>query len=174
MSSSNDRLVRNIQQSKAQSVNYDSKHPVLGSMYENEFRMTRINGTVRMYYRIKNELHYIEFSRVGRTLLDEFTDFVFRKVQRTEISDSDYTVKSTDHIIVYTSLSASRTVTIPNSLLPKAKMFCIKDETGNANLYSIVLNPESATTINGQATVNLDAGYGSFWVYPDGTNWFTI
>jgi hypothetical protein len=97
-------------------------------------------------------------------------------VNRTPVADANYTALASDYIIAYTSLTANRTVTLPNSLcstvLMAGKVLDIVDESGSANTgRTITIDPEGATTILGQPTFTLGAPYNSVMIYCNGTNW---
>ena len=93
-------------------------------------------------------------------------------LNRTPVADTNYTALASDYIIAYTSLSATRTLTLPNALCVAGKVLDIVDESGGANVgKTITIDPEGATTIIGQATFSLGAPYNSVLIYCNGTNW---
>ncbi len=89
--------------------------------------------------------------------------------KRTAVSNANYTALATDYIIAYTSLTANQTVTLPTALCASGRTFIIVNETSGA--YSVIIDPEGATTIAGQATIELDSNNATP-VYCNGTNWF--
>jgi hypothetical protein len=89
--------------------------------------------------------------------------------KRTAVSNANYTALATDYIIAYTSLTANQTVTLPTALCASGRTFVIVNETSSA--YSVIIDPEGATTIAGQVTIDLEAN-NSTPVYCNGTNWF--
>jgi hypothetical protein len=89
--------------------------------------------------------------------------------KRTAVANANYTALATDYIIAYTSLTANQTVTLPTALCASGRTFIIVNETNSA--YSVIIDPEGATTIAGQITIDLEAN-NSTPVYCNGTNWF--
>lgn len=96
-------------------------------------------------------------------------------VKRTAVSDAAYTALVGDYIIAYTSLTASRTVTLPAAATAGAgKMFVIKDEAGAASTYPIVIDPNAAELIDGSATKSINTNYSALKIYCNGTAWFSM
>lgn len=96
---------------------------------------------------------------------------------RRAIADTAATVATTDFIVAYTSITATRIATLPNANVGAGTQFFIGDESGSVT-SAIKINVQSAGgTIDGIAAgtgVNIVvprcfAGYES-----DGTNWHTI
>lgn len=92
--------------------------------------------------------------------------------KRVEVDDAAYTVTSSDFLVVYTALSAGRTVTLPTSIANSGRVIIIADEAGGAAADNITIDPEGAATIEGNATLAIAADYGVARLYSDGTNWF--
>jgi hypothetical protein len=90
-------------------------------------------------------------------------------LNRTAVADTAYTVLVTDYMIGYTSLTANRTLTLPTALCTSGRTFIVTNETSSA--FSVIIDPEGATTISGNATISLSA-YNSTPVYCNGSNWF--
>lgn len=88
---------------------------------------------------------------------------------RKAVSDANYIIQSDDYIIGFTSLSADRTLTLPNSLCVNGRAFIITNETSGS--HNVVVDPESTTQISGQDTITLGS-YNSVPVYCNGSNWF--
>jgi hypothetical protein len=89
--------------------------------------------------------------------------------KRTAVSNVNYTALTSDYIIAYTSLTANRTVTLPTALCASGRTFIIVNETSSA--YSVIIDPEGATTIAGQSTISLSSNNATP-AYCNGTNWF--
>lgn len=89
--------------------------------------------------------------------------------KRTPVSNVNYTALAADYIIAYTSLTANRTVTLPTALCASGREFIIVNETNSA--FAVIIDPEGATTIAGQATISLGANNATP-AYCNGTNWF--
>jgi len=96
------------------------------------------------------------------------------KICKKYINNTNYTLLSSDYVILYTNLSLGRTITIPNSLLSLDQKWIIKDGSGSANLYNITIDPEGSTTIDGQGTFLINSNYTSITICSDSTNWFII
>ncbi|KKN45059.1 hypothetical protein LCGC14_0686840 [marine sediment metagenome] len=92
--------------------------------------------------------------------------------KRTAVNDVNYTVTKSDFIVAYTALSAQRTVILPTTTANSGRRLIIKDEAGGAGANNIVIDPEGATTIDGNATLTISANYGQSRLCSDGTNWF--
>lgn len=97
-----------------------------------------------------------------------------QKVQRTAVANVAYTALLTDYIIAYTSLTATRTVSLPAAATAGAnRIYVIKDESGAAASFPIVIDPSGAETIDGATTKSISVNYGSYSIYTNGTAWFT-
>jgi hypothetical protein len=91
---------------------------------------------------------------------------------RNAISDANYTATSNDDVIAYTTLTASRTLTIPCASLGTAtnpQKIIVKDESGSAGTFPISL----AATIDGSTTKAINTAYGSMRLYANGAACFT-
>ena len=91
-------------------------------------------------------------------------------LNRRTISNVNGTALSTDYLIAYISLTANRTLTLPNSLCSPsgARALMIVNETNSA--FSVIVQPESGT-ISGYSSFALPAN-GAIPVYCNGSNWF--
>jgi len=96
----------------------------------------------------------------------------YKLFKRTTVADANYTVLTTDDIIAFTSLTASRTLTLPT---PDGKIreFIIKDESNKAATYPIIIDPDGAVTIDTLPSIEITLLLGSVIIYSDGTNYFT-
>lgn len=97
--------------------------------------------------------------------------------KRTVVNNTDYTVLTTDYIIAVTGATASRTINLPAASVGSAarpKVFLIKDETGNAATFPIVIDPNATELIDGAATKSITVNYDARMIYSNGTAWFTI
>lgn len=92
--------------------------------------------------------------------------------KRTAIADANYTILITDYIVAFTSLTATRTITLPTPD-GKPRVFIIKDEAGKADAYPITIDPLGAVTIDGISSIQLTTPYSSTIIYTDGSNYFT-
>lgn len=102
---------------------------------------------------------------------------VQRQLTRTTVADVAYSFVngSTDEVLAYTSLTAARTVTLPDvTAFPVGITKTVKDEAGTAGTNNITLATTSSQTIDGASTKVLSSNYGTLKVYSSGTAWFTI
>jgi len=91
---------------------------------------------------------------------------------RTAVADTAYTALMTDNYIAYTSLTAARTVTLPDATLYTGAL-TIKDEAGTAAAHNITLSPVSAQTIDGASSLVISSNFGVKKIYSNGANWFS-
>jgi hypothetical protein len=96
-------------------------------------------------------------------------------LKRTTVSDANYTASSTDYIIAYTSISANRTVALPDALCVPGRFFVVLDESGDASASKqIVIDPEGGTHIIGQDTLSLQGPYNSVYVFCGSSAWYIL
>lgn len=100
----------------------------------------------------------------------------FNQLRRTSVQDAAYTAATftTDDLLSYTTLTAARTVTLPDGLtLPPGRTVTIKDEAGTAATNNLTIATTSGQTIDGAATKVINTNYGFVRLYWSGTAWFT-
>ena len=98
---------------------------------------------------------------------------------RRSIADTDVTVDPTDYAINFTSISASRTVTLPTPVSTGATSskylpFLIKDESGSVSggkVINVVVS--GGSTIDGATSKQISNAYGSIRVYTDGVKYYS-
>ena len=102
-----------------------------------------------------------------------------QSVKKTNISDANYgtSALTSDYIIAWGSLSASRTATIStedvqSGTTTQPRVMIFKDESGNADDYPISIVLENGSTIDGQAAYSINQAYGSVTIYLNGTSGF--
>ena len=92
---------------------------------------------------------------------------------RTTVADADYIALASDYIIAYTSLSVTRTVTLPTAICNTGRVVTIVDESGNCSVTKMItIDPEGSATVIGQPSFSLVGAYNSVMLYCNGTNWF--
>jgi len=64
------------------------------------------------------------------------------------------------------------TITLASADVYEGKAISIKDSTGNAGTNAITVATEGTETIDGNASITLDANNESVNLRSDGTNWF--
>jgi hypothetical protein len=111
------------------------------------------------------------------TAFGNFATQKARKIARGGKSAS-YTATGADDLIAYSTLSAPRTVTLPDATTvassTSAQLIEVKDETGNAATSNITIATTGGQTIDGASTAVINTAYGSITFYTNGTNWFTM
>jgi hypothetical protein len=89
----------------------------------------------------------------------------------TNVADADYTATKASGVIVYTSLTAPRTVTLPSAVGLRGKEIQIRDGSGNAATHNITVDGNGSETINGAATFVINSNWGGVMLKSDGANW---
>jgi hypothetical protein len=82
-------------------------------------------------------------------------------IKRTTVADANYTILSTDYLIVYTSLTTGRTVTLPTAVSITGREYIIKDEAGTAGTNNITVATTGGQTIDGAANKVINTNYGA-------------
>lgn len=90
---------------------------------------------------------------------------------------ANVTATLNDYIIGIDNTAAPRTVTLPTASTTGAaantgKIYIIKDQSGGAASNNITVQPTSGT-IDGVASIVIDANYGEVQVYSDGAAWYS-
>jgi len=71
--------------------------------------------------------------------------------------------------------TASITVTLPFSIqCPSGQTFSIKDESGNASNFNIIVQVQGSDTIDGQTSFIIESPYGAVNLYSNGSNKFFL
>src|SRR5579863_7972881 len=91
----------------------------------------------------------------------------------TVVNDAAYTALITDRMIVYTALTASRSVTLPAAAnYPTGAELVIMDGSGNcAAGMTITANGAGSDKINGVASEVIAVAYGSIRLVSNGSGW---
>lgn len=96
-------------------------------------------------------------------------------IRRTNVANVDYTVLLTDEVVVYGTLTAGKTVTLPDPATATFRKFTIKDEVGAAATSNItIVSAGTSITIDGASSKAINTNYGFLTVYSNGSSWFTI
>ena len=91
---------------------------------------------------------------------------------RMGVADTDYTATARDGIVGYTTLTASRTVTLPAAAsVPAGWKLIIKDEAGNCSPSNTIV---ISGTIDGVSDLILSSAYADAILYSNGSAWFRI
>ncbi|MFA5999483.1 MAG: hypothetical protein WC783_00680 [Candidatus Paceibacterota bacterium] len=89
-----------------------------------------------------------------------------------EVADAAHVATWVYDTILYTSLTATRNVTLPSPTGMSGRSITVTDGTGNAEAYPIVVLPNAAETILGETSASLNAERISVTFYTNGTNWY--
>ena len=84
------------------------------------------------------------------------------------VNDADYTVSSTDYIIIYTAITATRTLTIPAASSAPNRMLIIRNPGGGS--FSVTLSQTYRT--HSSSTSNTVPVANSVSLISDGTEWW--
>lgn len=98
-----------------------------------------------------------------------------QNITRTAIAvgDSPYTVLSSDYLIGCDTSGGAITIGLPAAATAGAgTIYIAKDETGDAALNNVIIDPNGTETIDGGLTIRIDSDYDSISFYTDGSNWF--
>jgi len=95
---------------------------------------------------------------------------------RTAIANAAYTVKTTDRMVAYTSISAAQTVTLPaSSAYPTGTVLWICDESGScSSSNAITVSPNGSDTINGVSSAAITSAYGYLAIESNGAGKWII
>ena len=95
---------------------------------------------------------------------------------RTAVADAAYTALATDRTIAFTSLSAPRTVSLPQaSTFPTGTLLAVFDESGACSATNTITLARSASdTIDGAASAVLSSAYGYLALQSNGSAKWTI
>lgn len=96
-----------------------------------------------------------------------------QRSNRTAVADTNYTILLSDYVISYTSLSAARTVTVPDaSTVAAGTTYIIKDAVCDSATDNIILDPAGTDTIDTATTFTMNVNCMSITIMSDGgTNW---
>jgi hypothetical protein len=89
---------------------------------------------------------------------------------RTTVADAAYTMLTSDFLVAYTSLTATRAVTLPSAASASGQHFVIKDEAGTAGTNNITI----VGTVDGASNPTaVNSNFGVKKLYSTGTAWFS-
>jgi len=94
-------------------------------------------------------------------------------IDYTKITTATYSIK-VDELFLDVNVSTSVALTLPTKS-PIGTNYIIKDTSGNASTYNIVIFAGSGETIEGVATKTISTNYGSLKIIYNGNNkWLTF
>lgn len=119
---------------------------------------------------------YLGTNSIPRASIDTLGTFktMYGRVEsNTTLAAATYSTLVSDHniFVTYTATGAV-TIDIPTAQLVAGRIFKIWDTGGNASANNITITTQGAETINGAASVVINANYASKELISDGTNWF--
>jgi len=80
---------------------------------------------------------------------------------------------STDQTVGFSLLTADRTYQISSEdILQEGRVFTVKDESGQASTFNIIISTEGSETIDGNDTYIISTNYGAVNLYSNGSNLF--
>lgn len=133
--------------------------------------------TFIMETRFSNNLYVNNSTPDGLTLASTGTSQIANTARDgviTSVADAAHTASVAAGVIVYTSLTAPRTVTLPTATTCRGKEIVIKDGAGAAATHNITIDGNGSETIDGSSTLVISTNYASKRVKSDGVNWFTV
>jgi hypothetical protein len=95
-------------------------------------------------------------------------------MSRRAVSDADATISAGDQLVAVTALTAARTLTLPAAATWSGLVIRVKDESGDATAFDIIVEGNGAETVDGAANYTISADYGYQAFYSNGTAVFTI
>jgi PPE-repeat protein len=85
-------------------------------------------------------------------------------------SSSPYVPVATDTFVLI-AVAGAYTVNLPTGASRIGYPLIIKDGTGTANTNNITINANGSDTIEGHASVVINASYGAYFLYPVSGGW---
>lgn len=148
-------------------------------LLRNRFKSTRPTNKTRYWANLNNTtnlriqgntnegLQNKDVTRTGTvTMLVEDSRNILTNVTGTT------NVRFDDDGVIGGTLTASITLNLPSAASCPGKVFSCRWTAGGA--FSIVLDPASIQTIDGNATLNVNSGNPKVTIISDGSNWFTL
>jgi hypothetical protein len=116
------------------------------------------------------------FDAVGSSASFVFSDKVIAPVPTRSVANTNTTVTTSDEVIIYSSLTAGRTVTLPAASTMTGRRVIIKDGSGAAAANNITINVSNPflETIDAGTSVAITTNYGRTVLVSDGTGWWVI
>ncbi len=92
------------------------------------------------------------------------------------VADADYTVLTTDELIEYTSITATRTVTLPSATSRPGQRVVVKDMSGGAATHNIAVSTSNPfiETIDASGTYVISTNYGFVSLISDSGSWCIV
>jgi len=131
-----------------------------------------LNGQLDLTVNFANDTLHLLLT--GGTLTGLLT-LAAQKVGRTAVADQAYSVLSSDYLVAYSSITATRVVTlVAAATAGSGSIVIIKDESGSVTpAIKITVDGSGAETIDGAASADITNAYGVLRLYSNGSNWLT-
>jgi hypothetical protein len=87
---------------------------------------------------------------------------------------ADFTTSTTKCKAIFVNTTTlAITITLASTDAVNGREYFVKDKSNNAFTNNITITPNGGKTINGVASVTITVSGGSFFIFSDGTNWYT-
>ena len=98
------------------------------------------------------------------------------KLSRVAVADADYTVLTSDYYVGLSSITVSRTFTLPAAATAgNGSILVFKDESGSVSgTVKLIIDANASETIDGATTFEMTSAYESISLMCNGSNWFII
>ena len=106
----------------------------------------------------------------------QLTNLSVSTFTRTAVTTSTYSVLTSDYYVgVNFTGSGGSTLTLPDAAtMNSGQTIIIKDESGQAASYNILINADTGQEIDGQASQTIESNYGAISLYSDGVDKYFI
>ena len=86
---------------------------------------------------------------------------------------TDYSVTGNETFVGVTNTGAVRTITLPSTMPLSGYTVIIKDESGDANINAIVIDPNGNNIEGSPSDISISTSFGSVMLYSNGSQWMT-
>jgi hypothetical protein len=104
---------------------------------------------------------------------DTTTHLEAQRFTVTEVAAGPYSVTDA-HYAFMIDTSVAITFNLPTAVGRTGQVYVFKDRTGGAAANNVTITPSGAETVDGGATLVINANKGTYTIMSNGTNWFII